>query len=110
MSSVTINDMTAPFLRDLLTKQTRLVASGGSVIQANMRARAPKDTGYLINSVDTQTYQEGGIPTSETGPTAEYAEYVENGTARQKAQPYAEPAFQDFLSVKDQIAERILRE
>lgn len=61
-------------------------------IQAGAQNRAPVKTGALRNSVSTELQRRGGNLRGEVGPTVNYGAYVENGTSRQRAQPYLRPA------------------
>lgn len=134
MSDLKRNDNTKRFLKELQGKELRYVASGGELIKSNMQTRAPKDSGNLINSIKTESFVEEGRAVSETGPTADYAVYVEygtgvhavNGQGRKtpwtyqapdgkwyttigaKAQPFAEPGFQAAIPGINAIAKRIL--
>lgn len=61
-------------------------------IQTGAQNRAPVDTGNLKGSISTETQTGGGTLRAEVGPTANYGGYVENGTSRNRAQPYLRPA------------------
>lgn len=59
------------------------------------KQRAPVDTGLLKSSItpsDLRRTGSTGVIEAETGPTASYGGYVENGTSRQAPQPYMAPA------------------
>jgi hypothetical protein len=58
-----------------------------------MQARTPVDTGNLKSS---ESVDVAGLR-FEAGPTADYGEYVELGTSRMAAEPYAGPAFDQEL-------------
>lgn len=83
-----------------LTRASSTVAARAGVamskaardIQAGAQNRAPVDTGNLRSSISTDTQTGGGTLRAEVGPTANYGGYVENGTSRQRAQPYLRPA------------------
>jgi HK97 gp10 family phage protein len=132
-------DNTSKVLAELQRKGLQYVSEGGQIIRTEMSTRCPVDKGNLRNSIQVETYFEDGKPTSETGPTADYAPYVEYGTgihaspegggshakkipwfykdeegnwhktSGMKAQPFAEPGFQAAKPQIDRIAERILR-
>ena len=106
--SVEIKDNTQAILADLQKQQTSFVAQGAFLIQAESRIRVPVDTGNLRNSIITEVFAEDGQAVSETGPTADYAKYVEYGTSRQEAQPYMEPGFQAAKPGIDRVAKRLL--
>ena len=61
----------------------------GVVMENIARSLVPVDTGYLQSTI-YHALKEMGI---ELGATADYAEYVEFGTSRSRAQPYIRPAF-----------------
>lgn len=59
------------------------------------KQRAPVDTGFLKSSItpsDLRHTGSTGVIEAETGPSANYGGYVENGTSRQAPQPYMAPA------------------
>ena len=133
----TVKDYTKDVLSDLQRQGLQFVSEGGQAIRTEMILRADGSvrTGNLKNSINTESFVEDGIPTSETGPTAEYAPYVEYGTgiyaadgtgrktpwrykdeegnwhttSGQEAQPFAEPGFQAAKPQVDRLAERLLR-
>ena len=109
MIKVKWTDNTSKVLADLQRQGLQFVAEGGDAIRTEMGRRSPKRTGNLINSIQVSTYIEDGIPTSETGPSADYAEYVEYGTSKMEAQPFAEPGFQAAQPEIKRLAERIMR-
>ena len=132
---VTAKDYTKDVLSDLQRQGLQFVTEGGQAIRSEMASRAPVRLGNLKGSIQVETFVEDGIPTSETGPTAEYAPYVEYGTgiyaadgsgrktpwrykdeegnwhvtSGQEAQPFAEPGFQAAKPQIDRLAERLLR-
>lgn len=70
---------------------------------ATMQAGTPIDTGNLKNSEGIDFTDDGlGF---EVGPTAEYGGYVEEGTSRMHAEPYAGPAAdREFPNVDEGLA------
>lgn len=132
---VTRKDNTRALIIDLQYIGMQLVTQGGQMIRSEMVPRAPVKLGNLRGSVQVASYVEDGNPTSETGPTAEHAPYVEYGTgiyaadgsgrktpwrykdeegnwhatSGQEAQPFAEPGFQAAKPQIDRLAERLLR-
>lgn len=135
MIKVKWTDNTSKVLADLQRQGMQFVSEGGQAIRSEMASRAPVKLGNLKGSIQVETFVEDGIPTSETGPTAEYAQYVEYGTgiyaadgsgrktpwrykdeegnwhvtSGQEAQPFAEPGFQAAKPQIDRLAERLLR-
>ena len=135
MIKVKWTDNTSKVLADLQRQGMQFVSEGGQAIRSEMASRAPVRLGNLRASIQVETFVEDGIPTSETGPTAEYAPYVEYGTgiyaadgsgrktpwrykdeegkwhvtSGQEAQPFAEPGFQAAKPQIDRLAERLLR-
>lgn len=105
---VTRKDYTEDILSDLQRKGLQFVLEGGSEIQKESSARAPIKTGNLASSIQVISYVEDGIPTSETGPTAEYAIYVEYGTSKMKAQPFMEKGYNAARKVIDTLFGKIL--
>ena len=65
----------------------------------------PVDTGRLRNSIIFYTEDD----TVTIGTDVEYAQHVEEGTSRQKAQPYLRPAVEDHLDQYQAIAEDELK-
>lgn len=58
--------------------------------EADAKRLAPVDTGNLRSSIITRTAGEG--LTAQVIATASYAYWVENGTSRQRPQPFMGPA------------------
>jgi hypothetical protein len=91
-ASVLLKDNTSKILRELQDKAVAFVTAGGEKIQENAvdnlkrliysRETDRKKTGNLLNSVQTETFVEDGVPTNETGVTnsAPYGVYIEYGT------------------------------
>ena len=107
--SVEREDFTDEFLRDIERGQERFVRDGGLVIESNMKRRTPVDTGRLRGSITSEVGADSDGPYSDTGPNVDYAEYVEYGTSRMAAQPYAEPGFQASRPAIDALAARELK-
>lgn len=74
----------------------------------------PVDTGYLKSSIgsDPVTVDKKGTVSGVAGPTADYAEYVEDGTSRMGPQPYMGPAAERvaplWVEAVEQLMDRIL--
>jgi HK97 gp10 family phage protein len=79
-----------------------VVSKVGHDMQATTMVNAPVDTGHLRASVSLDVVGLG----FDLGPTAEYGEYVELGTSRMAAEPYAGPAFdQELPTIIDALAD-----
>lgn len=107
--SVEEQDFTEEFLKDVEAAKRRFVTEAGKILEGAMKRRAPVDSGNLRRGITTTVDEDGDGVFSDTGPTAEYAEYVEYGTVRMDAQPYAEPGFVASQAQIDRLAERELR-
>lgn len=68
-----------------------VVLKSGTDIVADAKVLAPIDTGNLASSIGMDLDADGLGVTA--GPTADYGDYVENGTSRMAAQPFTGPAF-----------------
>ena len=102
--SLRIKDNTDDIIREVSRKKEAFVFAGGLIANGEMKRRAPVDTGQLRGSITTETGSDGGQIYSDTGPTANYAEYLEFGTRFQSAQPYAEPGWQAALPKIERLA------
>ena len=127
--SLRIKDNTDDILREVNRKKEAFVFAGGLIANGEMKRRTPVDTGQLRGSITTETGSEGGKVYSDTGPTANYAEYIEFGTGKfvtggrqtpwtyydeqrgtfvtthgQPAQPFAEPGWQAALPKIERLA------
>lgn len=108
-ASVVLKDNTEAILALLQDKALAFVAAGGQAIRSEAAARAAVDTGNMRSSLVTESFVEDGVPVSETGPTAEYARYVEFGTSKMKAQPFMEPGYQAAIPTINNLRDRILK-
>lgn len=70
------------------------------------RERAPVDTGYLRASIFTREGAQGATWWGEAQVGAEYAYWVENGTSRQRPQPFMRPAYEQARDVWVQMIEQ----
>lgn len=79
-------------------------------IEADAKAFAPVDTGYLRSSIGIDMDDDG--LGGDTGPAASYGAFVELGTSTQAPQAYMGPAFDrhsgNFERALAQIAEEAL--
>lgn len=86
-------------------------------MEATAKTFAPVDTGNLRDGISSgpiggsRSLQPGDLD-AEIGPTAEYGEYVERGTARNAPQAYMGPAFDrhahQLVKAAEQIGAEIL--
>lgn len=68
--------------------------AGALPILTKAQSSAPVRTGNLRRSLHTEVIEQtADRATVMTGTDVEYARYVEDGTSRQRAQPYLRPAF-----------------
>ena len=102
--SLRIKDNTDDILKEVNRKKEAFVFAGGLIANSEMKQRTPVDTGQLRGSITTETGSDGGQVYSDTGPTTNYAEFVEFGTVHQTAQPYAEPGWQAALPKIERLA------
>jgi HK97 gp10 family phage protein len=105
---VKVTNNTPELLAKLQGDMLSFVAQGGQLIRANAVLDSPYDTGNLRSSIITEAFVEDGIPSSETGPTAEYAPFLEYGTRFQPAQPFMEPGYQASVPGIERLARRLL--
>lgn len=70
------------------------VTAAAAVAERTAKALAPVRTGALRNSIDTKVYGSGRLAgvRAVVRANTHYSWYVEAGTARQKPQPFMEPA------------------
>ena len=87
-------DNTDKILAEIGRRAETLIVTYGLKAQSNMKQLAPVDTGRLRASITADNGADSEGYFSEIGTNLEYAPFVEYGTSRQKAQPFAEPGFQ----------------
>lgn len=66
-----------------------------------------KPTGTTKKSINL-SIEDGGL-TAKTGPTTEYAPYVEKGTRRMAAQPFVRPAFNEQKEIFKKDLKKLVR-
>lgn len=102
-----LKDNSGDILRRLDTAVLRALEAIGMTAQMYVAGKAPVDTGRLRNSI---TYQvEAATNTVHVGTNVEYARYVEEGTYKQRAQPYLRPGITDHIDEYQRIAELQLK-
>lgn len=98
--------------RDVMPRSRAAMKKALDDISAGAKNRAPVDTGALKSSISTSTQGNRDYARGEVGPTVNYAGFVENGTSRQRAQPYLRPATDavvpGYEAALGQIAEDII--
>lgn len=75
----------------------RVVKQNGAQLQSKMQSNADFKKGYQTGTTKRSIsldIKDGGV-TAESGPTTEYAPYVEWGTRFMAAQPFVRPAFEE---------------
>lgn len=68
------------------------IQTAGTDVQKDAKAKVPRDTSRLHNSI--KNYAEDGGFTSIIETDVEYGPYVEFGTYKMSAQPFMMPAFE----------------
>ncbi|NYE07284.1 HK97 gp10 family phage protein [Bacillus niacini] len=69
----------------------KAVSQSAYLLEAQAKALAPVDTGYLRGSIKTHI-KDGGL-SAEVISHAEYSLFVEYGTSKQEAQQFMTPAY-----------------
>jgi len=87
-----------------MLKRTALEA-GANVVKADAKLRAPVDTGQLRASIQHQVNEDS----ADIGTNVTYAEYLEYGTSRQRAQPFLRPALDENEQQIRNVVAEILR-
>jgi len=73
-------------------KVAKQISESALNIQREAKRRCPVDTGALRNSITVDFY---GDMSAQIGPHMPYAQYVEFGTRKMRAQPYLFPAYEE---------------
>lgn len=95
---------------DTLESQvTKEVDRSGSNIQRVAKFNAPVDTGDLRNSLTKEMERSISTPTAEVFSLLPYADDVEVGTSRQRAQPYLFPALNQEIPKLEKSINDIMR-
>lgn len=74
--------------------------------EADMKQRAPVDTGFLRNSIQSEFE---GEMTGIVSVGADYAVHQEYGTSNMAAQPFFEPAMERAKSVLEAAAKDLIK-
>ena len=75
----------------------KVVRHNGSQLQQKIKQKADFKKGYQTGTTKRSVnleIKDGGL-TAESGPTTEYAEYLEFGTRFMDAQPFVKPALEE---------------
>ena len=92
-----------------LVKKT--VQQNGQELRSKIQEKAEFTKGYQTGQTKrsvTLEIKDGGF-TAESGPTTEYAEYVENGTRFMDAQPFVRPALEEQASKFKRDMQKLVR-
>lgn len=92
-----------------LVRQT--VQRNGAELKEKIASNANFDKGYQTGTTKgsvTLDITDGGF-TAESGPTTEYAEYVEYGTRFMDAQPFVRPALEEQASKFKRDMQKLVR-
>lgn len=71
----------------------KVIKQAGASIEREAKSLAPVDTGRLRGSITSKNNSSGQYMSVEIGTDVEYAEHVEFGTYKTKAQPFLFPAY-----------------
>lgn len=99
------HDLTDEVVQALRLALHRALTKIGLVAVSYAKRLCPVDTGRLRNSITFYTEDKA----VHIGTNVEYAQFVEEGTSKQKPQPYLRPAVEDHLDQYRQILEDELR-
>lgn len=94
------------------TRQAQLAAmrEWGNMVRDDARDRVPVDTGYLRDHVESRADSDN-VRVGVWDTRAYYAQWVEQGSSRQEAQPFLMPAFEANKDEFDRLlARRVERE
>ena len=90
-----------------VNRQIEVALTGiGMQCETYAKQLCPVDTGRLRNSLTHEPNSQ--LKNVTIGTTVEYAPFVEQGTSRQKAQPYLRPAVLNHTEEYKQIAKNAL--
>lgn len=90
MTSVRVVNRIPRFEREALEKVERSVRAAALLVEAEAKARAPVDTGFLRNAIN----QSGEGTSYRVDSPAEYSIYQELGTLRMGPRPFLRPALE----------------
>lgn len=92
-----------------LVKKT--VQQNGQELRSKIQEKAEFTKGYQTGQTKRSVnleIKDGGF-TAESGPTTEYAEYVEYGTRFMEAQPFVRPALEEQASKFKRDMQKLVR-
>lgn len=90
-----------------LNIQIEIALTGiGMQAETYTKQLCPVKTGRLRGSIENKPNSQ--LKNVTIGTTVEYAPYVEQGTSKQRAQPYLRPAIMNHLEQYKQIAKNAL--
>lgn len=98
-------NLTDDVTRELRLAIHRALVTIGLVAEGYAKRLCPVDTGRLRNSITFYT-EDNAV---HIGTNVEYAQFVEEGTSKQKAQPYLRPAVENHLDKYRAIVEKELK-
>lgn len=107
MADVKLEIHTDEVLNALDSQTEAVLTAWGMQAETYAKQLAPVDTGRLRNSLTYEVQQSDKAVIIGSG--VEYAPYVEQGTSKQKAQPYLRPAIIDHRADYERIAENLLK-
>lgn len=103
--TIDTHDLTDEVTQALRLALHRALTKIGLVAVGYAKRLCPVDTGRLRNSITFYT-EDNAV---HIGTNVEYAQFVEEGTSKQKPKPYLKPAVENHLDQYRQILEDELR-
>lgn len=103
--TIDTHDLTEEVTQALRLALHRALTKIGLVAEGYAKRLCPVRTGRLRNSITFFTDDD----TVTIGTNVEYAQCVEEGTSKQKAQPYLRPAVENHLDKYKAIVEKELK-
>jgi len=94
-------------LRRVEAAVLKSLSEAGMLVKTDAKLRCPVDTGNLRKSITSEVKQVDR--SAEIGTNVEYAQYVEYGTKRTRAQPYLRPAGDENRDKIERIFQKNLK-